>query len=435
MRKRGRSNHPNAAAVFVLAVACSAPVRVLSSSPVSPQPVASPAAPATPSSNPAPAVELVRLDPSHEAWTSAIDLVVKGAQVSVAVGTGRRISYLHLGQRPSIPASTEKLLTSMTALDTWGPSFRFATSAAARRVRDNGAVPGDLWVVGSGDPTVDATAMDRLADRIVGAGISRIDGSVIGDTSAFTREWWAPGWVPGLSRAYVNRTTALAFDGNGGVSPERQAAASLTGALEARGVEVDGRAMAGSVPATTTTVARIRSATLSSLLAIQNHGSVNFYAETILKALGSSATDGVGSTEAGAEAVESWADQLGVQAEVHDGSGLSYLDHITTRDMVTLLLLPAREPWGTALENSLPSPGEGTISTRLAGLDVHAKTGTLSVTPVSALAGYVTDASGQQVAFAIISRGLGKTPSILIEDAIVRILAATSMSGSGGGTG
>jgi D-alanyl-D-alanine carboxypeptidase len=43
--------------------------------------------------------------------------------------------------------------------------------------------------------------------------------------------------------------------------------------------------------------------------------------------------------------------------------------------------------------------------------------------PVSSLAGYVTDASGSPVAFAIISRGVDKTSAVAIEDEIVRILA------------
>jgi D-alanyl-D-alanine carboxypeptidase len=45
--------------------------------------------------------------------------------------------------------------------------------------------------------------------------------------------------------------------------------------------------------------------------------------------------------------------------------------------------------------------------------------------PVSSLAGYVTDASGSPVAFAVISRGIDKTAAIAIEDEIVRILVGS----------
>lgn len=415
---------PLAVASVALAAACStsagAPTtRTAHQAGSAPSPsVAQP--PAAPTTD----VEPIAVDPSEAAWTRAIDRVVGDADVSVAVGSGTRISYLHLGHVARIPASVQKLLTTMVALDTWGPSFRFPTLAVARRAARESVVRGDLWIVGSGDPAVGPGAMARLARRIARTGIERIAGSVVGDMSAFTREWWAPGWVPGLSRSFVTRTTALAFEGNAGAGlPEEAAAASLTRALEARGVEVAGAPAAGEVPGSVAEVARIRSAPLSSLLRTQNHGSVNFIAETLLKALGALASGGPGSTAAGAALVEGWAAERGVRAQVRDGSGLSHQDRISARGLVTLLLAAPFEPWGEALVGSLPGPGEGTIGARLAGLPVRAKTGTLFETPVSSLAGYVCDASGAPVAFAVVSRGLDKTAAIGIEDAIVRILA------------
>jgi D-alanyl-D-alanine carboxypeptidase len=282
----------------------------------------------------------------------------------------------------------------------------------------------DVFFRQSGDPEVDATSMARLADAVRGAGISRITGRVVGDTSAFTREWWAPGWVPGLSRSYVARTTALSFDGNTGSGlPEEAAAESLTTALRADGIEVGGTPAAGTAPARLTPVARIGSRRLGELLSVQNHGSVNFYAETLLKALGAENVSGVGSTAAGAEAVEAWAALHGVSAQVRDGSGLSHQDLVSTRGLVTLLLLAQGAPWGGVLDASLAAPGDGTLEGRLIGVPVRAKTGTLFEVPVSSLSGYVTDREGARVAFSVISRGLDKGAAIAIEDAIVRALA------------
>jgi D-alanyl-D-alanine carboxypeptidase/D-alanyl-D-alanine-endopeptidase (penicillin-binding protein 4) len=373
---------------------------------------------------PAPSEPIITVRPSRAPWTRAIEAAVGGSDVSVAVGAGSRIRFLHLGGEGRIPASNQKLLTSMSALDRFGSSFRFPTTAVARRAPRDGVIGGDLFIVGSGDPEIDASVIAQLAGRIEAAGVRRIRGGVVGDTSAFTREWWAPGWVPGLSRSFVNRTTALAFDGNAGAqAPELAAAASLTTALESLGVTVDGEPEAGKAPETAEEVARIESAPLATLLATQNHGSVNFYAEMLLKALGAAATGDAGSTATGAAAVERWAEDRGIRAQVRDGSGLSYEDRISASDLVRLLLLARREPWGDVLVSSLPGPGEGTIGGRLAGLPVRAKTGTLFEVPVSSLAGYVTDASGSPVAFAIISRGVDKTSAVAIEDEIVRILA------------
>ena len=378
--------------------------------------------PSSPSTSPTPAVTL---DPVRAGWTRSIEQTIGGRNVSVAVGADGTIRFMQAGSLRRIPASNQKLLTSMAALDTFGPDHRFVTAAASRRGPKDGTLRGDLWIVGSGDPEIGAGSMARLADAIRAAGISRITGRVVGDTSAFTREWWAPGWVPGLSRSYVTRTTALAFDGNGGSGlPEEAAAASLTAALRARGVEVDGgRPSAGAAPATLEPVAQIASRPLRDLLAVQNHGSVNFYAETLLKALGAQATGGVGSTAAGAEVVQAWAARHGVEAQVRDGSGLSHQDLVSAQGLVTLLLLAQDQAWGRALDASLAPPGDGTLGARLIGIPVRAKTGTLFETPVSSLSGYVTDADGARVAFSVISRGLDKGTAISIEDAIVRALA------------
>jgi D-alanyl-D-alanine carboxypeptidase/D-alanyl-D-alanine-endopeptidase (penicillin-binding protein 4) len=418
-----------AALVLVVACACSP-------SSGSPDPPGdTPAPPATLTSSPStgstpaaptPDEPFITVRPSRAPWTRAIAAVVGPADVSVAVGVGGRIRFLHLGQEGRIPASNQKLLTSMAALDMLGASFRFPTTAVARMAPRAGVIDGDLFVVGSGDPEVGASAIARLAARIHAAGIRRIEGAVVGDTGAFTREWWAPGWVPGLSRSFVNRTTALAFEGNAGAeAPERAAAASLTASLESLGVTVGGDPEAGVAPKAVVEVARIVSAPLATLLATQNHGSVNFYAETLLKALGAATTRDAGSTAAGAAAVERWVEDRGIHARVRDGSGLSYEDRISVRGLVGLLLLARREPWADELVSSLPAPGEGTIGSRLVGLPVRAKTGTLFEVPVSSLAGYVTDASGSPVAFAVISRGIDKTAAIAIEDEIVRILVGS----------
>ena len=420
------------AAVFALLAACSAPPAVQTIEQPAPS-VSSRAEPSRSAASlvpPAPAAaELITERPSDATWTSAIDAATEGRDVSVAVGTGTRIVYEHLGEQARIPASNQKLLTSIAALEVWGPSFRFPTTAMARKPALDGVVRGDLWIVGSGDPEISSASMARLASRLRAAGLTRVSGSVMGDTSAFTREWWAPGWVPGLSRGYVNRATALAFDGNAGAGlPEQQAAASLTAALESLNTEVEGAPGAGDGPTDLTPLTRIPSAPLADLLTTQNHGSVNFYAEMLLKALGADATGTPGSTADGAAMVESWADGWGVDAQVRDGSGLSHEDRISTHDLVALLLLAAREPWATTLARSLPGPGDGTVGDRLIGLPMRAKTGTLFETPVSSLSGYITDASGTAVAFSVISRDLDKATAAAIEDEVVRILAGARIA-------
>ena len=96
--------------------------------------------------------------------------------------------------------------------------------------------------------------------------------------------------------------------------------------------------------------------------------------------------------------------------------------------MVTLLLDARRASWGSAFVRSLPSPGEGTLAGRLAGLRLRAKTGTLFIRPASALSGYVRSAAGATLAFSILTAGYGSAEAEPIEDAIVRILARAPIS-------
>ncbi len=388
-------------------------------------------APPTPSSPPPP----VPVDRSHEPWTEALDRALGSSRsVSVAVAADGRIVFAHRAGVQRLPASNQKLLTTMTALDTFGAGHRSSTTVASRSPVRRGLVRGDLWLVGGGDPELGRSDLDLLASHIQGAGVRRIAGSVIGDRRAFDRGWWAPGWIRRVSRDFVTRPTALALDGNRGIgTPEIAAAATLTASLRSAGITVDGAPRAGPAPRRLRTVATVRSAPLSSILERQNHGSINFHAEMTTKAIGAETTGRPGSTASGARAIERWAAGQGIRTEVFDGSGLSHLDRISALGLTTLLLHARDRRWWPALLRSLPSPGEGTLAGRLAGLDVHAKTGTLFVTPVSTLSGYVRDAAGALVAFSVLSRGLSKSSAVAIEDLVVRTIAAAQVAARSSG--
>jgi D-alanyl-D-alanine carboxypeptidase/D-alanyl-D-alanine-endopeptidase (penicillin-binding protein 4) len=423
------------AVVAVLAAACNPAVSGSSgttrvASTASPTVSASPTRMFDPTpTTPVPTIAIVPVD---DAWTGAIDRAVAGHadDVSVAVGVGHQVLYAHLGDRPRVPASNQKLLTSIVALDLFGAAHTFDTVVGTEDwARGLGIVRGELWLVGSGDPELGDAALRLLADRIVDAGVVEVDGNLMADTGPFTNEWWAPGWVPGLSRDYVNVATALAFEGNEGTRlPQLHAADALDVALEAEGVPVKGGDGTGPAPTTFREIARIRSRPLAELLVSMNQGSLNLYAETLLKAIGEVAAPDGASTRSGAQAVEAWVAARGITAEVKDGSGLSHLDLISAQDLVSLLLLARDAPWSGAFVGSLAAPGQGTLEGRLLGVPLLAKTGTLFETDVSTLSGYVTDAGGEQVAFAVMSEGLDKATAVRIEDAIVRTLAAARIA-------
>ena len=399
--------------------------------PSDPRPPSAPAvSPPAPTANeplePPVAHSPLPIERSHAPWALALRRALGRTRgVSVAVGTGGRIVFTHNARVPRIPASNQKLLTTMAALETFGPRHRFATVAASLDRARRGVIRGDLRLVGGGDPELDASALEHLASRIERRGVRRITGSIVGDRRAFDRGWWAPGWIRDVSRRYVARTTALAFEGsNGSDPPEIEAATSLTASLRHVGIVVEGPPKAGGTSRRLRPLAAVRSAPLTSIVERQNHGSINFDAEMMTKALDAQRSDGPGSTAGGARAIESWAANLGTRAVVFDGSGLSHRNRASAVDLVTLLVHAYDRPWWPALFRSLPSSGEGTLAGRLAGVDVRAKTGTLFVTPVSALSGYVRDAGGSLVAFSVLSRGTSKAAATVIEDSVVRTIAA-----------
>ncbi len=97
---------------------------------------------------------------------------------------------------------------------------------------------------------------------------------------------------------------------------------------------------------------------------------------------------------------------------VADGSGLSLYNYVTPQLLVEVLSYAARhENIRPYLIESLPIAGvDGTLSKRMRGTtaagNLRAKTGT--VEGVSSLAGYVINAQGHLIAFAIINQGIAR---------------------------
>lgn len=123
------------------------------------------------------------------------------------------------------PASNLKLYTVAAALDRLTPDFRFNTSVyAPARPDAAGTVRGDLIIYGRGDPTYATRftggtdyykAIDELAARIVGAGVRRVEGDLIGDESYLTGTPLAPGWEwDDLQWYYGAEVSALTINDN-----------------------------------------------------------------------------------------------------------------------------------------------------------------------------------------------------------------------------
>jgi D-alanyl-D-alanine carboxypeptidase/D-alanyl-D-alanine-endopeptidase (penicillin-binding protein 4) len=133
--------------------------------------------------------------------------------VAIVDADARPLYGVH-DRTPLTPASTFKLLAGIAVLDTLGPRFRFATDLRAPEAPVAGTVNGDLYLVGSGDPTLTAADLRAAAGALRRAGVARIDGALIADASAFAGPEVNPAWDPDdLQYDYGAGQSALDIDG------------------------------------------------------------------------------------------------------------------------------------------------------------------------------------------------------------------------------
>jgi D-alanyl-D-alanine carboxypeptidase/D-alanyl-D-alanine-endopeptidase (penicillin-binding protein 4) len=330
-----------------------------------------------------------------------------------------------------LPASVQKLYTTSTALLRFGPTARLTTSIFGQGTRGpKGTWMGTLYLRGGGDPTFGSAAFDQAwygtgatVQTLVSslrqqAGITGVLGRVVGDPWYFDLRPGTPAtgyrfspWVEGsLSAVAFNR--GLLNHGNSGVSrPALFAAQQLVSALRAGGVRVPRgtRVAGGSTPRAAQRLATVSSPSMATLIALANTPSDNFIAETLLKDIGAR-FGGAGTTAAGAAIVRSdLASQFGITPTFDDGSGLSYDDYTTPRQVVTLL---SKQATNSYFVNSLAVGGEtGTLQHEMRGTIAQGrcrgKTGTLS--SVANLAGYCQAADGHTLAFAFLMSSVRNT--------------------------
>jgi D-alanyl-D-alanine carboxypeptidase/D-alanyl-D-alanine-endopeptidase (penicillin-binding protein 4) len=104
-----------------------------------------------------------------------------------------------------VPASSLKVITTLSALTLLGKDYRFETKIYADGHIDNtGVLHGNLWIKGGGDPTLGSEkikgnpGLEKILSRITEAvqqnGIREINGNIIADESIFPASPLAPSW-------------------------------------------------------------------------------------------------------------------------------------------------------------------------------------------------------------------------------------------------
>jgi D-alanyl-D-alanine carboxypeptidase/D-alanyl-D-alanine-endopeptidase (penicillin-binding protein 4) len=225
--------------------------------------------------------------------------------------------------------------------------------------------------------------------------------------------------------------------------PTEYAGDVLARALSSEGVRIKGDVEQGSTPEQARVLTTHRSMPLRELLTPFMKLSNNMHAEALVKTMGHEAT-GVGSWGAGLSVVRDYAQSLGVDTStlrISDGSGLSRFDLLSADHIADLLTAVRAEPWFQTWYDALPVAGNpdrftgGTLRSRMrdtpAADNLHGKTG--SMTSVTALSGYVTNADGRELVFSMVSNNYLQSPRSA-EDALGVTLASWSEGEAGAPT-
>ncbi|MFE3292857.1 D-alanyl-D-alanine carboxypeptidase/D-alanyl-D-alanine-endopeptidase [Rhodococcus sp. NPDC059234] len=324
---------------------------------------------------------------------------------------------------PMVPASTTKVLTATAALLALAPEHRVATRVV------QGDVPGQIVLVGGGDPTLTAQPpgqpgfypgaprLDDLVEQVKRAGATVT--SVVVDNSAYAGPALAQGWDPAdIAGGNIAPIEPVMLDG-GRIKPlEDESPRSATPSLDAGrllgaafGVD-PAHVTLGTAPSGGAPLASVESAPLRDRLGQMMGHSDNVLAE----AIGREVAAKVGTEASFAGAVTAIGQTLGAGGfdlrglTLHDASGLSVDGRIPARllDQALSAATGDAKPQLRPILDYLPIAGAtGTLSDRYATGDrnaagwVRAKTGTLSA--ASALAGYVTDVDNRVLTFALMS--------------------------------
>lgn len=140
-------------------------------------------------------------DPAVADLTSDLDEILAdarldGGQAGVVVrdAASGDVLYDRNGGTRLIPASNEKLFTSAAALDVLGPDYSFTTSVATTADQRGTVLRGDLYLRGTGDPTMLAADYAELAGQIADSGIKVVEGSLVADDTWFDSQRLGNDW-------------------------------------------------------------------------------------------------------------------------------------------------------------------------------------------------------------------------------------------------
>lgn len=142
--------------------------------------------------------------------------------------------------KPLTPASNTKLLTSAAAMEVLGPDYTFDTTVAADDSPDDGVISGDIYLVGTGDPSLTREAFADLAAEVADSGVTEVSGDLVADDTWFDSRRLAPDWeAADEPYYYAAQISALTVAANDDLDTGVVTATASPGPAEGTPVEVE----------------------------------------------------------------------------------------------------------------------------------------------------------------------------------------------------
>lgn len=302
------------------------------------------------------------------------------------------------------PASTEKLITSISSLHYLGGEYLFRTDLRTTGTVANGTLQGDVYVVGGMDPLLSPSDLNTMAAALRNAGISSISGNMYIDLSMKDDLPYGWGWCwddkyGPLSALMVNAKDQFISEWN--------RALAKAGIKRSKPSTKQQQAPANAVSVFCVTH------TIDEVLEPILKNSQNIFAECLFYQLAAYSGQKNAGRKQAAKLIYDLIEELGLdsdQYQIADGSGLSLYNYVSPELLVRFLNYAFSKPEiYSHLYPALPIAGvDGTLSKRMQDTpaygNVHAKTGTLD--GISSLAGYLMARNGHVLSFCIINQGV-----------------------------
>ena len=322
----------------------------------------------------------------------------------------QEVLFSHNEDKLFTPASLIKIFTLLAALEILGEQYAYPTSFYFSSTIP-GEINGDLYIVGSGDPTQTPEVIRKIADDLVQKySIKHISGDIVLDNSKFLpEEFLGRGWMWDDKNPLIGALTVTGYKVKEKQNSYLNTMPLLWGKifsqeLSKKGVKIDGSIRIGKTKENLWVKYIYYSDTMDKILAYMMKESDNQSAENIFRTLApEDSPEGVSTIARAIASLEEVMDKVlglkwGKNYILVDGCGLSEYNLTTPAHLVKAISYLYQKYGFKILDYFANTKENGTLKERLP-FQVWGKTGTLS--SASALAGILQTKNKRWVVFCL----------------------------------